>query len=163
MIEAVGHQYYGRFFAKCAQLLKPTGRGVIQSITIPDQRYDSARRCVDFIKKFIFPGSCIPSVGVLQNAMANASDLRLTHLEDFGPHYAATLRCWARNLHDNRERVLERGYPRELIRLWEFYLAYCEGGFIERNIGLAQFELRRPACTDDPLTPPPIRAAFGGR
>ena len=160
MIEAVGHAFYGGFFEKCSTLLKLGGRGIIQSITIPDQRYDSARRCVDFIKKFIFPGSCIPSMGVLQHAMSRASDLRLTHLEELGPHYAATLRRWAVNLHENRERVLERGYPRELIRLWDFYLAYCEGGFIERNIGLAQFEVRRPGCMDLPLTPPAIGAVL---
>lgn len=158
MLEAVGHQFYGAFFEKCAALLSPGGRGVIQTITIPDQRYEAARRCVDFIKQFIFPGSCIPALGVLQRAMAQHSDLRLTHLEELGPHYATTLRRWAQNLHHHRERVIERGYPRELVRLWEFYLAYCEGGFIERNIGLAQFEVRRPGCTDAPLTPMPIGA-----
>jgi cyclopropane-fatty-acyl-phospholipid synthase len=158
MIEAVGHRFFGRFFEACAKLLKPTGRGVVQSITLPDQRYDSARKCVDFIKKFVFPGSCIPSIAVLQQAMSRASDLRLTHLEELGPHYATTIRKWSDNLHDQRERVLERGYPRELIRLWDFYLAYCEGGFIERNIGLAQFEVRKPGCVDPPLTPTPIGA-----
>lgn len=158
MIEAVGHAFYGGFFEKCAGLLKPDGRGIIQSITIPDQRYDAARRCVDFIKKFVFPGSCIPSIGVLQDAMRQASDLRLTHLEELGPHYATTLGCWSQNLHDQCDRVLERGYPRELVRLWDFYLAYCAGGFIERNIGLAQFEVRKPGCTDAPLTPTPIGA-----
>ena len=151
MIEAVGHQFYGQFFEACSRLLKPTGRGVIQSITIPDDRYDSARKCVDFIKKYVFPGSCIPSVGVLEQAMTRASDLQLTHLEDFGTHYATTLNRWAQNLQDNRERVLERGYPRELLRLWDFYMAYCEGGFIERNIGLAQIEVRRPGCMDAPI------------
>ena len=92
MIEAVGHQFYGQFFAACQRLLKPTGRGVIQSITIPDDRYESARKCVDFIKKFIFPGSCIPSIGVLEQAMAQRSDLTITHHEELGPHYATTLK-----------------------------------------------------------------------
>lgn len=156
MIEAVGHQFYGQFFERCGALLKPTGRGVIQTITIPDQRYDAARKCVDFIKKYVFPGSCIPAMGVLQREMTRSSDLQVTHFEELGPHYATTIRHWADNLHRSRDRVLERGYPRELIRLWEFYLAYCEGGFIERNIGLAQFEIRRPGCTDAPLTPEPI-------
>ena len=160
MIEAVGHQFYGQFFAACQRLLKPTGRGVIQSITIPDERYESARKCVDFIKKYVFPGSCIPSVGVLERAMHANSDLKLTHLEELGPHYATTLHRWAINLHDNQQRVLQRGYPRELIRLWEFYLAYCEGGFIERNIGLAQIEVRRAGCKDAPLALEPIGAAL---
>lgn len=158
MIEAVGHQFFAGYFEACSRLLKPTGRGVIQTITIPDQRYDSARKCVDFIKKYVFPGSCIPSIGVLERAMTQASDLQLTHLEELGPHYATTLRCWADNLHQSQDPILERGYPRELIRLWDFYLAYCEGGFIERNIGLAQFEVRRPGCTDDPLCPAPIQS-----
>ena len=156
MIEAVGHQFYGSFFQRCAMLLKQHGRGVIQTITIPDERYESARKCVDFIKKYVFPGSCIPSMGVMQNAMGQTSDLRISHHEELGPHYATTLRHWAQNLHDSQDRVLERGYPRELIRLWEFYLAYCAGGFIERNIGLAQFEVRRPGCTDPPLIVEPI-------
>ncbi len=157
MIEAVGHQYYGAFFDKCSALLKPTGRGIIQTITIPDARYESARKCVDFIKKYIFPGSCIPAIGVLRNAMTASSDLSMTHFEELGPHYATTLRRWADNLHHAREHVLERGYPRELVRLWEFYLAYCEGGFIEGNIGLAQFEVRRPGCTDPPTVVEPIQ------
>ena len=156
MIEAVGHEYYGQFFASCARLLKPSGRGVIQTITIPDDRYDSARKCIDFIKKYIFPGSCIPSIGVLKSAMADRSDLSVTHLEELGPHYAATLDHWAINLRNKRDAVLERGYPPELIRLWAFYLAYCEGGFVERNIGLAQIEVRKPGCTDAALDVEPI-------
>ncbi|MGB1125517.1 MAG: class I SAM-dependent methyltransferase [Phycisphaeraceae bacterium] len=158
MLEAVGHQFYGQFFEACARLLKPTGRGVIQTITIPDERYDAARKCVDFIKKYVFPGSCIPSIGILREAMANTSDLKLTHLEEFGTHYATTLNHWAANLHANRERVMARGYPKELLRLWDFYLAYCEGGFIERNIGLAQIEVRRAGCNDTPLALEPIGA-----
>ena len=156
MIEAVGHDYYGMFFESCGQLLKPNGRGVIQTITIPDQRYDAARKCVDFIKKYIFPGSCIPSIGVLQRAMSDHSDLRVTHLEELGPHYATTLHRWAQNLEASRDHVLERGYPDELVRLWMFYLAYCEGGFIERNIGLAQIEIRKPGCKDAPLSVAPV-------
>ncbi|MEM9111684.1 MAG: cyclopropane-fatty-acyl-phospholipid synthase family protein [Planctomycetota bacterium] len=163
MIEAVGHQFYGQFFERCARLLKPTGRGVIQSITIPDDRYDAARKCVDFIKKYVFPGSCIPSIGILKQAMTRTSDLTLTHFEELGLHYAATLRRWAENLQTNRERVLERGYPRELLRLWDFYMAYCEGGFIERNIGLAQIEVRRPGCTDEPIDVQPVEPIGAAR
>ena len=157
MIEAVGHQFYGAFFESCARLLKPTGRGVIQSITIPDARYASARKCVDFIKKYVFPGSCIPSIGILRQAMSRSA-LELTHFEELGPHYAKTLAHWADNLNDNRERVIARGYPRELLRLWDFYLAYCEGGFIEHNIGLAQIEIRQPGCIDAPLVVQPVES-----
>lgn len=156
MIEAVGHAYYGRFFETCSRLLKPAGRGIIQTITIPDDRYDAARKCVDFIKKYIFPGSCIPCVGVLNQAMSASSDLSLTDHDELGPHYATTLRHWMDNLEANRQAVLDAGYPQELIRLWQFYLAYCEGGFIERNIGLAQLEIRRPRCTDAPLNTPNV-------
>ena len=157
MIEAVGHAYYGTFFEACARLLKPTGRGVIQSITIPDERYESARKCIDFIKKYIFPGSCIPAVGVLERSAAT-SELTFSHVEELGPHYATTLRHWSANMRDNRQAILDRGYPSELIRLWEFYLAYCEGGFAEGNTGLAQIELRQPGCVDAPLTIEPIGA-----
>lgn len=162
MIEAVGHQFYGAFFEACSTLLKQNGRGIIQTITIPDARYDSARKCVDFIKKYVFPGSCIPSIGILRQAMASSSDLELTHFEELGPHYATTLAHWAENLRDNRERVIARGYPRELLRLWDFYLAYCAGGFIEHNIGLAQIEIRKPGCTDAPLVVQPVTSIGAG-
>ncbi len=143
MIEAVGHAFYPRFFAACDRLLADGGRGVIQCITIPDARYDQARKTVDFIKRYVFPGSSIPSVEALDRAMAQAGPLRMAGLEDLTPHYATTLRHWRENLDASRVAVLGRGYPETLLRLWAFYLAYCEGGFRERNIGLVQFELTR--------------------
>jgi len=151
MIEAVGHRYYPTYFRRLAELIKPTGRGVVQAITIADQRYERARREVDFIKRYVFPGSCIPSVEAMSRAATSGSDLRVTHLEDFTPHYARTLLDWRDKLRTNTLRVLERGYPARLLRLWEFYLAYCAGGFLERNIGLVHLELRRPECRDTPL------------
>jgi cyclopropane-fatty-acyl-phospholipid synthase len=152
MIEAVGHKFYPAFFAACDRLLKPTGRGLIQAITIADQRYDAARKCIDFIKKYVFPGSCIPSITVLNQAMARGSSLRMTHLEDLTPHYATTLHHWHQRMIAARGEILALGYPEELLRMWAFYLAYCEGGFIERNIGLVHFEMRKPGCEDPPLT-----------
>jgi cyclopropane-fatty-acyl-phospholipid synthase len=135
MIEAVGHHYFGTFFAKCAALLAPHGRMLLQAITIEDRRYESARKGVDFIKRYIFPGCCIPSVTALLNAATRASDLRLVHLDDIGADYAFTLRHWRENLLGNIQAVQSLGYGEAFIRMWEFYLAYCEAGFAERALG----------------------------
>ena len=144
MIEAVGHQYYDTYFRKCGELLKDDGLFMLQAITIVDQRYDAARRSVDFIQRHIFPGSCIPSVTAITDAVARVSDMRLVDLLDIGAHYATTLRCWRENLFANIDRVRALGYPEEFIRMWEFYFCYCEGGFIERVIGDAQMLFIKP-------------------
>jgi cyclopropane-fatty-acyl-phospholipid synthase len=144
MIEAVGHQYYDTYFRKCGELLKDDGLFMLQAITIADQRYDAARRSVDFIQRHIFPGSCIPSVTAITDAVARVSDMRLVDLLDIGAHYATTLRCWRENLFANLDRVRALGYPEEFIRMWEFYFCYCEGGFIERVIGDAQMLFIKP-------------------
>jgi cyclopropane-fatty-acyl-phospholipid synthase len=143
MIEAVGHQYYGEYFRRCDALLRPGGRMLLQAITIADQRYEQARREVDFIKRYIFPGCCIPSVTALANAMTAASRLRIVALEDIGPHYATTLARWRDNFLANSLRVRALGYPETFIRMWTFYLAYCEGGFAERALGDVQLVLER--------------------
>jgi cyclopropane-fatty-acyl-phospholipid synthase len=143
MIEAVGHQYYGEFFRRCAELLIPGGRMLLQSITIADQRYERARREVDFIKRYIFPGCCIPSVTALAGAMTRSSDLRIVQLDDIGLHYATTLARWRGNFEGNAMRVRALGYPETFIRMWEFYLCYCEGGFAERALGDVQMVLVR--------------------
>jgi cyclopropane-fatty-acyl-phospholipid synthase len=135
MIEAIGHRQYGEFFRRAADLLTRDGRMVLQSITIADRHYERARDEVDFIKRYIFPGCCIPSVGALTSAMVEASDLRLVHLEDIGPHYATTLAAWRQNFHARLDEVRGLGYPETFIRLWEFYLCYCEAGFAERALG----------------------------
>jgi len=144
MIEAIGHQYYDTYFAKCSELLAPHGAMLLQAITIADQRYERARRSVDFIQRYIFPGSCIPSVAALSTAIARASDLRLFHLDDIGPHYATTLAHWRQNLRANLARVRSLGYGEEFIRMWEYYFCYCEGGFMERVIGDVQMLLVKP-------------------
>ena len=144
MIEAIGHEHFETFFAKCASLLEPHGTMLLQAITIADQRYDRARKSVDFIKRHIFPGCCIPSVTRLVQAATRASDLRLLHLDDIGPHYATTLRLWRENLLRNAARVRSLGYPEELARKWEFYFAYCEAGFAERMLGDVQAHFARP-------------------
>jgi cyclopropane-fatty-acyl-phospholipid synthase len=144
MIEAVGHQYFDAFFRKCSDLLAANGAMLLQAITIADRHYEAARDSVDFIKRHIFPGSCIPSVSALCGAVARASDLRLVHLEDIGPHYAKTLRAWCDNLLANIDRVRALGYGEAFIRMWEFYLCYCEAGFEERVLGDAQMLLIKP-------------------
>jgi cyclopropane-fatty-acyl-phospholipid synthase len=144
MIEAVGHQYYDAYFGKCAALLRPDGLALIQAITIADQHFRRARDEVDFIKRYIFPGSCIPSVTALLESATRASDLKLIGLEDIGPHYAFTLRRWREAFLANLEAVRRQGYSEAFIRMWEFYLAYCEGGFAERALGDVQMLLAKP-------------------
>lgn len=144
MIEAVGHRFYDTYFAKVGQLLKPDGLALIQAITIADQRYESAKASVDFIQRYIFPGSCIPSNTTMLNSITNASDLRLFDLEDIGPHYATTLKLWRENFFRNIQAVRELGYSDEFIRMWEFYLCYCEGGFKERALGDVHLLLAKP-------------------
>jgi cyclopropane-fatty-acyl-phospholipid synthase len=143
MIEAIGHRQFETFFRRCGDLLASDGRMLLQSITIADRHYERARDEVDFIKRYIFPGCCIPSVGALTNAMVDASDLRLVHLDDIGPHYATTLAAWRRNFHANLDRVRALGYPETFVRMWEFYLCYCEAGFAERALGDVQMVLTR--------------------
>lgn len=153
MIEAVGHRYYPTFFETLMKRLKPEGVALVQAITIADQRYESARRAVDFIQRYIFPGSCIPSVGALVAAMTRASDLRLVHLEDQTPHYVRTLEAWRERFTASAAAVRELGFPDEFLRMWEYYFCYCEAGFAERNIGSAQLLFARPAHRGAPLLP----------
>ena len=144
MIEAVGHQFLDTYFAKCSSLLKPNGIMLIQAITIADQNYDRAIKSVDFIQRFIFPGGFIPSVSAIANSIKKATDLRLFHLEDIGPHYATTLEHWRQRFFDNIEQVKAMGYSEQFVRMWEFYLCYSEGGFIERVLGDAQLVFIKP-------------------
>jgi cyclopropane-fatty-acyl-phospholipid synthase len=117
---------------------------LLQAITIADQRYNEALRSVDFIQRYIFPGSFIPAISAMAQSIARASDMKISHLEDIGPHYARTLADWRHRFFDNIERVRELGYPESFIRMWEFYLCYCEGGFEERAIGDVQILLSKP-------------------
>jgi cyclopropane-fatty-acyl-phospholipid synthase len=144
MIEAVGHEYLELFFQRCGALLRDDGLMLLQAITIADQRYDAARGSVDFIRKHIFPGSCIPSVSALTRAAARASDMKLFHLEDIGPHYATTLRLWRENLLRSAAELRALGYSAEFLRKWEFYFCYCEAGFAERALGDVQALFVKP-------------------
>ena len=144
MVEAVGHQYYDAYFAQCARLLKPDGLGLIQAITITDQQFNQARDEVDFIKRYIFPGSCIPAITPLLESATRASDLKLIYLEDIGPHYAVTLRLWRQAFMSQLEAVRQQGHSEAFIKMWEFYLAYCEGGYLERAIGDVHLLFAKP-------------------
>jgi cyclopropane-fatty-acyl-phospholipid synthase len=135
MIEAVGHKFYDTYFEKVGSLLKVDGLALIQAITITDQRYEKAKKSVDFIQRYIFPGSCIPSNTAMINSVTKMTDLRLFDLEDIGPHYATTLKVWRENFFANIKAVRELGYTEEFIKMWDFYLCYCEGGFLERALG----------------------------
>jgi cyclopropane-fatty-acyl-phospholipid synthase len=144
MIEAVGHHYLDTYFRSCSNLLKPTGAMLLQAITIRDQYYEQARRSVDFIKRFIFPGSCIPSVRAMMSSVTRSTDMTLSHLEDIGPHYARTLRHWRERFLARQNEVRKLGYPDSFQRMWEYYLCYCEGGFEERQLGDVQMLLTKP-------------------
>ena len=148
MIEAIGAPYLDTYFAKLGSLLRPGGRALVQAITIEDHRYAQALRSVDFIKRHVFPGSFIPSVAALLASKARSSDLALVHLEDFGSSYARTLQAWRERFLAQRTRVHAQGFDERFVRLWEFYLAYCEGGFRERSIGVAQMLFAKPGCRD---------------
>ncbi len=146
MIEAIGSEHYDRFFSRCADLLKPGGRMLVQAITIADRQYEYARRQVDFIKRYIFPGGCIPSLSVMVSSMARVSDMLVTGVEDLGRDYALTLNHWRQGFFARIEEVRRLGYPEEFIRMWEFYLTYCEGGFRERAISDVQLVAEKPAA-----------------
>jgi cyclopropane-fatty-acyl-phospholipid synthase len=157
MIEAVGHHYLNTFFRCCSNLLSERGTMLLQSITIEDQAFERHTRQVDFIKRYIFPGSCIPSVTAMAKALAESTDLRLVHLEDITPHYARTLRAWRERFFGNIHKVRQLGFSDTFIRMWEFYLCYCEAGFTERYLGDVQMLFAKPSCRQQPILPPLAR------
>lgn len=143
MIEAVGHEYYGEYFSVCSQRLKPDGLMLIQAITIPDQRYNYAKKSVDFIQKYIFPGGCLPSDKVIADQVSRNTDMQIIGMEEIGEDYALTLKHWRERFHANLEAVKSLGFDDFFIRMWEYYLCYCEGGFRERVITTGQFVLAK--------------------
>jgi cyclopropane-fatty-acyl-phospholipid synthase len=152
MVEAIGHQYLDTYFRKCSSLLRPNGMMLLQAITISDHNYQSALNDVDYIKKFIFPGGFLPSVSAMCASVAKVSDMKMFHMDDIGPHYARTLAHWRERFFDRIQEVREFGYSDAFIRMWEYYLNYCEGGFIERDIGTVQMLLTKPGCRRSPVS-----------
>lgn len=151
MIEAIGAQYLDTYMTTLTRLLKPEGLALLQAITIEDERYEQARRSVDYIKRFVFPGSFIPSLHAIMAAKTRSSDLQLIGQHDFGQSYALTLRAWRLRFLSQLPAVRTQGFDERFIRLWEFYLAYCEGGFLERSIGVSQLLLARPGYRPAPI------------
>jgi len=144
MIEAIGASYLDVYFAKIGSLLRPGGRALVQAITIEDHRYAQALASVDFIKRHIFPGSFIPSIHAMLAAKTRVTDLALVRLQDFGISYARTLEAWRERFLASLGQVRGQGFDERFIRSWEFYLAYCEGGFRERSIGVSHLLMEKP-------------------
>ncbi len=144
MIEAVGHENLPGYFRKCRELLEPGGLLALQAITMPEQRYRRYRRTTDFIRQYIFPGGCLPSNQALTTAAAG-NGFRLLELKDFAQHYARTVALWRRRFRDNLPAVRTLGFDERFIRAWEYYLCYCEAGFLDEQIGLAQVVWRKPS------------------
>lgn len=149
MIEAVGHEFYESYFQCVSNLLKPTGKAVIQAITMTDQRYEQARESVDFIKRYIFPGGCLPSLQIIGENLARHTDLQLSGLRDITLDYAKTLEAWHYRFLNQLDRVKDMGFDDRFIRMWRFYLSYCEGGFRERIIGTFQVTMTKPGYRPD--------------
>jgi len=158
MLEAVGYEYLGDFFAACDRLLAADGLAAFQVITVPDHRHERLRARPDFIKKHVFPGSHVPSVAAIASALARRTTLFVDRLEEIGPHYAETLRRWRMMFLANRAEARSLGFDERFLRMWEYYLAYCEGGFVERHVNDVQFLLTRSGNRS--LGPAP---AYGGR
>ena len=151
MLEAVGHEFLRGYFDQCHRLLKKEGRLGLQVIICPDSRYEQMRRSVDWIKKHIFPGGQLPSIKALVDSIHATGDLYLHHLENFGLHYARTLRLWRERFNEHRKALGEMGFDEGFVRKWNYYLAYCEAAFASRNINVTQLVLARPNnATFDP-------------
>lgn len=140
MIEAVGKDYLLTYFQCCDRLLKPGGRLVIQAIVIPEQRYSLYEHSVDFIQTYIFPGSFLPSIASMQQAIGQGTKLRLVGLQDYTPSYVLTLHEWRQRFNQQLQAVRVLGFDERFIRMWDFYLASCEAVFYERAAGLVQLE-----------------------
>ena len=148
MIEAVGHEYVQLFFEKISKLLKKDGLFALQGITFNDHKFDEYKHSVDFIKKYIFPGSCLISISQITNAIKNRTDLEIVNLEDICKHYAKTLCEWRKNFINVLPEVRKLGFTEPFINMWEFYFIYCEAGFIERNIGDYQVVFAKSGARD---------------
>jgi cyclopropane-fatty-acyl-phospholipid synthase len=144
MIEAVGWRHFGKFFEQCSRLLRPDGAMLLQAITIDERAYRAEKGGKSFINTHVFPDGCLPSLAVLGRCVARRTDMQTVELEDFGLHYAETLRRWRTSFEGNAARAEALGYDERFRRLWRMYLCYCEAGFAERRIGVAQILLAKP-------------------
>jgi cyclopropane-fatty-acyl-phospholipid synthase len=163
MIEAVGYRFLDEYFRQCGRLLRPDGSMVLQAIVMPERGYGQYLKSVDFIQRYVFPGGCLPSLGAILASIGRATDLRFVHAEDFAPHYAETLRHWRKAFHMRLDDVRRLGYSEEFIRLWNYYLCYCEAAFEERHVGVLQIQFDKPECRRDLVTQGGNRPAKQGR
>ncbi|HKO03295.1 MAG TPA: cyclopropane-fatty-acyl-phospholipid synthase family protein [Candidatus Acidoferrales bacterium] len=150
MFEAVGFARYDEFFGACDRLLRPDGAMLMQTITVPDQRFAGYRKYTDWIQTYIFPGSELASVGEILKSLGRATRLALHHAEEIGQHYARTLEAWRERFLAALPEVRALGFDVRFIRMWEYYLAICEASFLERNTGNVQLLLAK-AGTRKPL------------
>jgi cyclopropane-fatty-acyl-phospholipid synthase len=166
MIEAVGWRDFGTFFAACSDRLQPHGAMLLQAIVMDDRAYEVEKASKSFIRTYVFPHGCLPSNEVIARCVARRTDLRTVHLEDLTPHYVQTLRHWRENVEAAADRLAARGYDERFRRLWRMYLAYCEGGFAERRIGVVQALLAKPNWAGGahavPRALPDLRSAASG-
>jgi len=145
MFEAVGFEYYDDFFSACDRLLTPDGSMVMQAITMNEHRFDTYRKQSDWIQRRIFPGAQLASMREIMNSLVRATRLSLYHVEDIGLHYAYTLAEWRRRFHASAYEVRQLGFDDAFCRMWDYYLAYCEGAFRERHISDVQVMLTKNA------------------
>ena len=141
MIEAIGFDLFNSYFSRIESLMKPNGTAVVQAITYPDENYDTYRKGCDFIQKFIFPGSLLPSVATMKNSVS-LTDMRVDDLERIGAHYATTLNLWNKNFNNNIEEIKNLGFDQYFINLWNYYFSYCEAGFANGTIDDVQLVLK---------------------
>jgi len=153
MIEAVGASHLPTFLGHCSARLRPDGRMLLQVIATGEQYYDRYRRSVDFIQQYVFPGSHCPALRAVLTAMGRTSDLRATHMEDLTPDYVLTLQHWRANFTAAADAVRALGYPERFLRLWDYYLQYCEAGFAERHVADVQLVLDKPNTQSPPVRP----------
>ncbi|MBK69063.1 MAG: SAM-dependent methyltransferase [Legionellales bacterium] len=143
MIEAVGDKFLGKFFSTCSKLLKSKGQMLLQSITMPDDRYPQYLKNTDFIQTYIFPGSCIPSLAAIKNSLKKHTNFTIYDIEDIAPHYSKTLLYWLQNFNKNESQIRKLGYDENFCRLWKYYLSYCAAGFQERYLGDLQILMNK--------------------
>ena len=154
MFEAVGYEHYDDYFGACDRVLKPDGSMLLQTITILESKFQQYRKQSDWIRKYIFPGAELASVVEIQRSLARVTRMNLLHLEDIGMHYALTLKEWRRRFLEHLADVRQLGFDERFVRMWDYYLAYCEGAFRERYISDVQLVLSKVSRTNRLLNEP---------
>ncbi len=153
MIEAVDWRDYQDYFATIERCLKPDGMVGIQAICMPDRRFEAKKNKEDFIRRFVFPGGMLPSIGAISDAVGRATHLQVLDVEDLSIHYAETLRRWRVEFDESIDDAHRLGLDDRFCRLWRFYLAYCEAAFLERHCTVNQFVLVGPDWRPDGISP----------